>query len=483
MQGVRVVIVAVKPVKADGAKDGREKRSRKGETMEEEPAEVPETGTQAGEVRARWAWTEPCVWTDRMLEALENGVKGGKWFSLIDKVYSVPNLKASFARVKANDGTGGTDGQSIAMFDANLEREIMTLSEELRDGSYRPRPVRRTYIDKPGSREKRPLGIPTVRDRVVQGAVRNAIEPIFEREFAESSFGFRPGRSCKDALGKAWEGMNDEGLMWVVDADIRSYFDTIPHGWLMRRIEEHVADGRVLGLIRMFLTQGVMDGMRYWEPEEGTPQGGVISPLLANIYLNELDHALEAKGVRMVRYADDFVVLCRSQDEAETVLDGIREWMNANGLMLHPDKTRLVDMTQPGEGFDFLGFRFERTRGKGRLGRWARKKSVDKLKDKIREYTRRNSPKSTEETVRKLKAVLRGWYNYFRASNTRTFHEVDGWVRRRMRSLFRRRTKRKGISKGIDDCLRWNNAYFESIGLFSTERARLTYLQSLKGAL
>ena len=451
--------------------------------MEEQPAEVPEPGKQAGEIRARWAWAEPCVWTDRMLEALENGVKGDKWFSLIDKVWSPANLRSSFKAVKANDGASGTDGQSIAMFEANIEREIPVLSEELRSGRYRPRPVRRTYIDKPGSKEKRPLGIPTVRDRVVQNALRRVLEPIFEHTFAESSYGFRPRRSCKGALAEVRDGMIKENRLWIVDADIKSYFDTIPHSWMMRRIEERVADGRVLELIRMFLTQGVMDGMKYWEPEEGTPQGGVISPLLANIYLNPLDHALKAKGVRMVRYADDFVVLCHTRDEAEETLAYIREWVTANGLNLHPEKTRLVDMTQAGASFEFLGFHFERTQRTNKIDRWPRKKSEDKLKDKIRKLTPRNCPKSMSEIVRKLNSMLKGWFNYFRASNVYTFSSIDGWIRRRLRSLLRRRTKRRGISKGKADHERWPKIYFVSAGLFSTELAHRAYIRSPKGAL
>lgn len=451
--------------------------------MEARPAQVPEEGKQAGDIHARWAWVEPCVWTTRMLEALETGVKGGKWFSLIDKVWSVENLRASFRAVKSNGGACGTDGQSVTQFERYLELELRALSEELKMGLYRPRPVRRTYVDKPGSADKRPLGIPAVRDRVVQGAVRRVLEPIFEREFAETSHGFRPGRSCKDALNEVWDSMEKGGRLWIVDADIKSYFDTIPHSRMMQRIEERVADGRMLNLVEMFLKQGIMDGLKYWEPEEGTPQAGVVSPLLANVYLNPLDHMLKAKGARMVRYADDFVVLCHTREEAEGTLADIREWVAANGLLLHPGKTRLVDMSQPGASFDFLGYHFERTRRSGKMDRWPRKKSEDKLKDKVRELTPRNSAKSLSELMRKLNLILRGWFNYFRMSNIHTFRDLDGWIRQRLRSLLRRRTKRRGIGKGLADHKRWPNAYFVSAGLFSTEHASLAYIQSPKGAL
>lgn len=249
--------------------------------MEARPAAVHEA-KQAGEVRARWAWAEPCVWTEQMMTALEVGVKGGKWFSLIDKVSKPRTLLRAFERVKANGGAAGVDHQTIAMYEQRLEQQTEYLARALKEGSYQPAAVRREWIPKPGSREKRPLGIPTVRDRVVEKALLVTIEPIFERGFAEQSYGFRPGRSCKDALRRV-DQLLKQGLTWVVDADLKSYFDTIPHERLLKQIEEKVADGRVLELIHKYLKQGVLEEMQEWTPEAGTPQGAVMTPFTQKI--------------------------------------------------------------------------------------------------------------------------------------------------------------------------------------------------------
>jgi RNA-directed DNA polymerase len=253
--------------------------------MEQRPAGVPETAKQVGEVRARWTWTEPSVWTERMLAALEDGVKGGQWFSLIDKVYAKANLKRAFERVKANGGAPGVDQQTIEMFEARLEQNLEQIAESLKGGSYRPQPVKRVWIAKAGSKERRPLGIPTVRDRVVQTAVRHVLEPIFERNFADHSYGFRPKRSAKDALRRV-DDLLKQGYCWVVDADLKSYYDTIPHESLQRRVEAKISDGRIMDLLSKFMRQGVMESMREWQPEEGTPQGAVISPLLVFIWIH-----------------------------------------------------------------------------------------------------------------------------------------------------------------------------------------------------
>jgi len=281
---------------------------------EEGPAKVLQEAKQAGETETRkWAWVERTVWTDRMLEALEKGVKGGVWFSLIDKVYRPEILHRAWLRVKANKGGAGTDHQSIEGFERDLERNLHKLHEELRTGSYQPRPILRTYIEKPGSREERPLGIPCVRDRVVQAALRLVIEPIFEKDFAPHSYGFRPKRGSKDALREV-ERLLKAGYTHVVDADLKAYFDSIPHEPLMTDIGRHIADGRVLGLIEGFLKQGILEGIALWTPEKGSPQGAVISPLLANLYLHPVDTAMEAAGHEMIRYADDFVILCRNRE-------------------------------------------------------------------------------------------------------------------------------------------------------------------------
>jgi RNA-directed DNA polymerase len=339
------------------------------------PAQLPPEARQAGEVRARWAWAEASVWTERMLTALEEGVKGGKWHSLIDKVYGLCNLRAAFARVKANRGAAGVDHQTIEMFEHRLEPNLERLQQSLRNGAYRPSALRRVWIPKPGRPEKRPLGIPTVRDRVLQGALRNVLEPIFEREFAEHSYGFRPGRGCRDALRRVHKLLK-AGHVYVVDADLQGYFDSIPHEQLLGRIRERVADGKVLALVGALLQQEVLETARRWRPEEGTPQGAVISPLLANIYLDPLDHVMAREGLEMVRYADDFVILCRTAQEAERALRIVQRWAASAQLTLQPDKTSIVDESQRG-GFDFLGYHLERGH------RWPRPKSLGKLKDTI----------------------------------------------------------------------------------------------------
>jgi len=425
---------------------------------EGKPAAVSGRTKQAGEVWARWAWVEPEVWTERMLTALEQGVKGGQWFSLMDKVYALPNLRRAFARVKANGGAAGVDHQTVEEFERHLEENLEELSRSLREGRYRPQPIRRVWIPKPGSREKRPLGIPTVRDRVVQAALRAVLEPIFERDFAAHSYGFRPNRGCKDALRRV-DALLREGYSWVVDADLESYFDTIPHRQLLERVSAKVSDGKVRNLIEAFLTQQVLETAEGWTPEEGTPQGAVLSPLLSNIYLDPLDHGLAEGGFEMVRYADDFVVLCRSEAEAQQALEWVRKWTEAAGLRLHPEKTRIVEATQPG-GFDFLGYHFERGR------RWPRQKSLRKFKDAIRSKTRRTNGQSFQAIVSDLNRTLVGWFDYFQHSHKTTFPPLENWLRMRLRSILRKRCGRAGRGRGADH-QRWPKAFFTKQGLFS----------------
>lgn len=436
---------------------------------EAKPAGVPERATQAGEIRARWGWTEPSVWTERMLAALEKGVKGGKWFSLIDKVYSLANLRAAFAKVKANGGAAGIDHETVEGYERNLEPNLERLACMLKEGRYQPQPVRRVWIPKPGSKEKRPLGIPTVRDRIVQTALRNVLEPIFERDFAEQSYGFRPGQGCKDALRRV-DKLLHAGYTWIVDADLKSYFDTIPHEPLQRQVEKKVSDGAVLEYLRQFLKQGVMESMATWTPEEGTPQGAVISPLLSNIYLDPLDQEMGERRMEMVRYADDFVILTRSRGEAERALEQVREWTVQAGLTLHPDKTRIVDATTRG-GFDFLGYHFERGM------KWPRKKSLKKFKDTIRAKTKRKNGHSLQVIIDNVNRSLRGWFEYFKHSHRTTFPRVDQWVRMRLRSILRKRHGRKGRGRGRDH-QRWPNAFFSNHGLFSLVAAHASARQS-----
>jgi len=442
----------------------------------ETPEAVPARAKRAGDVQEPpgtirdWAWTEPTVWTERMLAALETGVKGGKWYSLIDKVYSADTLQAAFAQVEANEGAAGVDHVSVDRYGRDLDANLRRLSEELRTGTYRPQAIRRHYIPKPGSREKRPLGIPTVRDRVVQTALRMVLEPIFERDFAAHSYGFRPGRGCKDALRRV-EELLAAGYRHVVDADLKSYFDTIPKKPLLAMIGRKVTDGRILALIEGFLEQSVMEGAKEWVPEQGTPQGAVVSPLLSNIYLDPLDHLMAEREYEMVRYADDFVVLCRSPQDAAAALAVVQQWTAQAGLTLHPVKTRLVDAQE--DGFDFLGYRFQAGR------RWPRTKSMMKLKDTIRAKTKRTAGHSLPTIIVEVNRTLRGWFEYFKHSYHPTFRILDGWIRRRLRSLLRKRLGWKGISRvhGADH-QRWPNAFFARHGLYSLQEAHALARQS-----
>ncbi|MCH8840690.1 MAG: group II intron reverse transcriptase/maturase [Planctomycetes bacterium] len=346
-----------------------------------------------------------------MLTTLETGVKGGKWFSLIDKVSSEANLYWAFVQVARNKGAAGVDRVTIDDFTRRQSQHLKRLTETLTSGDYRPQAVRRVWIPKPGGKEKRPLGIPTVRDRVVQTALRNVIEPIFERDFAEHSYGFRPGRGCKDALRRV-EGLLKDGYTYVVDADLKSYFDTIPH-----------------------------------------------------------DRLMASDGFQMVRYADDFVILCRSREDAERALAAVGAWTAEAGLELHPVKTCIVDVRS--ESFDFLGYHFCGEQ------RWPRKKSLKKVRAEIRAKTRRTSGHSLHYVIRDVNFTLRGWFEYFKHSHPWTFERLDGWIRMRLRSILRRRCGRRGRGRGLDH-QRWPNAYFAKHGLFSMVTAYRLASQSSK---
>jgi RNA-directed DNA polymerase len=403
-----------------------------------------------------------------MLTALEEGVKGGKWYSLIDKVHPEATLRAAFKEVSANQGAAGCDHVTIAQFADDLDEALRRLSEELRTGTYRPQPIRRHWIPKPGSQEKRPLGIPTVRDRVVQTALRMVLEPIFEKDFAAHSYGFRPRRGCKDALRRVDELLS-AGYVHVVDADLKRYFDTIPHDRLMAAVRRKLSDGRVLRLLEGFLEQRIMDGAEAWTPEEGTPQGAVVSPLLSNIYLDPLDHLMAERGYAMVRYADDFVVLCRTPEEATAALAVVQQWTAQAGLKLHPTKTRVVDART--DGFDFLGYRFAGGQ------RRPRDKSLMKLKDAIRAKTPRTAGRSLSAIIVDVNRTLRGWFEYFKHSHRTTFPPLDGWTRRRLRNILRKQHGRSGIARGGEN-LRWPNAFFAKHGLYSLRNAHAQACQS-----
>lgn len=411
----------------------------------------------------RWGFVEPAIWTERMIAALEGGVTGGRWYSLMDKVAAERTLGVAWERVKRNRGAAGVDGQSVERFAAQAERYLGELADDLRTERYRPQPVKRVWIEKPGRREKRPLGIPTVKDRIVQTALKLVLEPIFEAGFAEQSYGFRPGRGCKDALRRV-EALLQSGAVLVVEADLAHYFESIPHDRLLRRVEERVADGRVVDLMERFLNQGVLEGLEQWEPEAGTPQGAVISPLLANLYLDDLDHQMAVQGWQMVRYADDFVVLCPRQAEAEAALRCIQDWGREQGLTLHPEKTRIVDARERG-GFDFLGYHFERGM------HWPKRQSQQRFRRAIKAKTSRSRGDSLATIIADVNPVIRGWYGYYRHSSWRTFGPLDGYVRMRLRSILRKRAGLRGRSRGRDH-QRWPNASFDAAGLFTMVAAR-----------
>ena len=432
-------------------------------TNETKPTAVAATPTQAGEAqppRDPWRWVERCVWTERMLTRLTSGESANRvWLRLWDKTYAPANLASAFHKVWQNGGSAGADAQTVAHFARHAEEELSRLAEQMSHGTYRPQPVRRAWIPKPGSIEKRPLGIPAVRDRIVQGALRHVLEPIFETEFAEHSYGFRPGRGAKDGLRRV-DTLLKAGQVWVVDADLKSYFDTIPHGRLLALVKARVADGRVLALVESFLRAGVLEESQGWKPTEcGTPQGGVISPLLANLYLDPLDHQMARAGWEMVRYADDFVILCRTQAEAQNALAAVRAWVSEAGLTLHLEKTRVVDARAPG-GFDFLGYHFERGM------KWPREKSLKKLKDRVRAQTPRMDGRSLRAIVTDVNRTLRGWYGYFQHSKANVFVSVDGYVRRRLRSLLQKRRGRTSQGLGAAQ-QRWPNEWFARRGLLS----------------
>ena len=422
---------------------------------------------QAADIRERWPWVERTVWTERMLTRLEQSEPTTKWFRLWDKVLDARNLQAAFWSVWRNAGAPGVDGQTTGQFDAHAEAELARLREELHGKRYRRQPARRVWIPKPGTTEQRPLGIPAVRDRTVEAALRHVLEPIFERDFAEHSYGFRPGRGCREAVGRV-EELLGEGRGWCVDVDLKSYFDTIPHERLMALVGQRIVDGSVLSVLTQSLKAGVLEELKGWQPtERGTPQGAVISPMLANLYLNPLDHEMARRGWAMVRYADDFVVLCRTREEAETVLAWLREWTTGAGLTLHPTKTRIVHVAS--EGFDFLGWHFRGDK------KWPRKKSVQKLRDKLRPLTRRTNGRSLGEIIAKANPILRGWHGYFRESLPSGLSDMDGWLRRRLRAMLRKREKRPGFGSNKADNTKWPNRWFAARGLFSLKHGSCAY--------
>jgi RNA-directed DNA polymerase len=411
-----------------------------------------------------------------------NGQK--KVHSLVDKVYQPKNLRAAWEKVKANRGSGGIDGQSLEEFEQGLNDNLQRLQEELRTNRYRPQPVRRVNIPKAGKPgEWRPLGIPAIIDRVCQQALRNRLEPIFEPLFDDSSFGYRPGRSAKDALRKIW-GEIEAGAEWIVDGDLKDYFGSVDHEKLMTLVAQRVADGRVLTLIERMLTAGYMEQGRLFPTPQGTPQGGVVSPLLSNILLTPFDWEMRRRGYQLTRYADDWAVTCRSRREAEAALRCAEKVLATLGVRLNLQKTRIVHVRQ---GFAFLGYKIKRgSRAmylpdakivsgarRGDLYAYPTQRSVDRFRETIRRKTRRRIPLHTVELTHELNPVIRGWGEYYkRAHVRRLFHQLDCWVVRRLWSHHYRRWRCAGWKKYPTQRLRGELGLISLVSLIPSLRPR-----------
>ena len=385
-----------------------------------------------------------------------NPTDARKEHSLIDKVYKRKNLEIAWERVRANRGSGGVDGESIEDFGERLEERLDQLHAELRDGTYRPDSVRRVRIPKVGKPEEhRTLGIPTIYDRVCQQALLNRLEPIFEPVFDDASFGYRRGRSTKDALRKVWKEIEGGGE-WLVDADLKDFFGSVDHQKLLTLVGQRVADGRVLNLIEAMLKAGSYGDGRLFPTERGTPQGGVASPLLSNILLTPFDREMRRRGYQLTRYADDWVVTCASAAEARAALETARRILEALGVQINPRKTRIVHVKH---GFEFLGFKIKRgnrslrlpshkiTSGarSGTLYAYPKEKSIQHFKDQIRRRTRRKAPVTTQQLIEQINPVVRGWGHYYkRVRVRRLFHQLDAWIVRRIWSHRYKRWRCRG---------------------------------------
>ena len=359
-----------------------------------------------------------------------------KAHSLIGQVYDPRNLARAWERVKKNKGASGIDGVTIARFEANRDHYLAILHQRLKDASYRPRPVRRVEIEKPGSNTKRQLGVPTIMDRVCQQALANVLEPIFEPTFLEESFGFRPGRSTHMAMRRIWRQLK-AGNAWVVDGDISDFFGTLSQSMLVDLVAQRVADGKVLGLVRQFLQAGVLRDGKFEASYTGVAQGGVISPLLSNVYLHIFDERMSEAGYALTRYCDDWLIVCHSRREAEQALASARAVLEEElGLRIHPDKTRIVHITQ---GFEFLGYKIKQGKGmnykKGKpdLYAYPRDRSIEHFKNRVRQITNRRNPKTLEGLLDELNPVIRGWGMYYRRAHVRRlFNRLSRWIIRRI---------------------------------------------------
>ena len=366
-----------------------------------------------------------------------------KVHSLIDKVYKRKNLEMAWEKVKENRGSGGVDGQSLAAFESQQGRQLARLEEELKEDAYRPQPVLQHPIpkrDKPG--EYRMLGVPTIYDRVCQQALLNQLEPIFEPIFDDASFGYRRGRSTKDALRKIWKEIQG-GSEWIVDADLRDFFGSVDHKKLLTLVAQRIADGRVLRLIQAMLQAGSYGKGQLFPTERGTPQGGVVSPVLSNILLTPFDREMRQRGYQLTRYADDWVVTCKSAAEARSAVDAACRILKQLGVELHPQKTRIVHVQY---GFEFLGYKIKRGKKlhlpeskirsqarSGALYTYPREKSIQRFQEQVRQRTKRRVPLHTKELIAELNPLLRGWGEYYKRAHVRKlFNQLDRWIVRRI---------------------------------------------------
>ena len=421
------------------------------------------------------------VAVERLQRALSDAAKASldrRFGALFDKVYRKDVLWQAWRLVRRNGGGPGIDEVTIDVIENEIGVGVFLreLRDELRSGTYQPQPVKRCWIEKPGRAEKRPLGIPIVRDRVVQTAVRLVLEPIFETNFDPCSYGFRPGKNAHQAISEIQRSITFQGYREVVDLDLQSYFDTIDHSILLGLVRRRVSDPRVLRLLRMWLEAGVLEEGKLQRQLTGTPQGGCISPLLSNVYLHSFDKLWRLRGIRgtkLIRYADDMVVLCRSG--SRRVLRKVRELLSRLRLVVHDQKTRVV---RASEGFDFLGmtFRYQKTsRQAAKLThccyRWPRRKAVSSLRDKIRRVIGRRYSRSLAETVAAINPILRGWHAFFKRSNGEpVFRCLDRYVLNRLRIFVKRK-----FSDESSGARRLAGGRLDRLGLFRFSRAWISW--------
>jgi RNA-directed DNA polymerase len=367
-----------------------------------------------------------------------------KVHSLVDKIYKLKNLELAWEKVKRNKGAAGIDKQTVYQFESDRERNLERLQDDLRNKTYRPQPVKQQLIPKSGQPGKyRPLGIPTIYDRVCQQAILNRLEPIFESVFDDANFGYRRGRSTKDALRKIWKEI-EEGNEWIVDADLENFFGSAEHEKLITLFNQRIADSRVLNLLESIMKAGCVVNGKKLSTEQGVPQGGVVSPLASNVLLTPFDREMRRKGYRLTRFADDWVVTCRTRAEAQAALTFATKVLNKLGVVLNKEKTKITHISR---GFEFLGYKIKRGSKplrlpkhkiksgtqQGALYAYPRQKSIDNFREQIKKQTKRKSPLSTQEIITEINPIIRGWGNYYCKAHVRgLFNQLDRWIRRRI---------------------------------------------------